>query len=117
MRVRKLKEKDIHAAAALMSRTGLQTGGDVLARRLQHFRYRRNHAVVVLEQRGRLVSLMHIGIEPSLTKDRAACVCSLFTDKENNDAAAIEKYLLSFGKDWARQHGCDMANGTDINEL
>ena len=108
MRVRKLKDKDIDEAVVLMNGTGLKTDSEVLKRRLQYFQYRRNHAVVVLEQRSRLAAIMHVGIVPSLTKDRNARIYALFIVKNNTDSASIEKCMIAYGRNWAEQHGCDL---------
>ena len=105
MRIRKIKDKDIYAAAALMQRSGVKIDSEALERRLLHFQ--RNHTVVVAEQHSRLVSLMHIGIEPSLLSDRKACIYVMFVDARRMEMADASAMLLAYGKKWAQQHGCE----------
>lgn len=105
MRIRKIKEKDVEAAAVLLRRSGMSVTAEEFSARLHHFLYKRNHVVVVVEHRGRLVSLMHIGIEPSLIKDRIARVYSLFVDQDSA-GSGMSQYLVRYGEDWAQQHGC-----------
>ena len=105
MRIRKIKDRDIDAAVVLLGHLGVSVTPEEFTQRLHHFLYKRNHAVVVVEHRGRLMSLMHIGIEPSLTKDRMARVYSLFVDQDVI-SSGVKQYMLRYGEDWAQQHGC-----------
>ena len=107
MRIRKIKDKDTDAAAQLLKRSGVKITGDEFIRRLHHFQYKRNHTVVVVQQRGKVVSLMHIGIEPSLTSDRIARVYALFIDPDNA-GSGMRNGMLRYGEDWAQKHGCQM---------
>jgi hypothetical protein len=112
MRIRKIKDKDIDAAVVLLERSGVSVTAEDFTQRLHHFLYKRNHAVVVIENRGRLMSLMHIGVEPSLTKDRVARVYSLFIDQDKMNTD-IKQYMLRYGEDWAQLHGCLFINDID----
>ncbi len=105
MRIRKIKDKDIDAAVVLLERSGVSVTNEDFTQRLHQFLYKRNHAVVVIEHRGRLMSLMHIGIEPSLTKNRVARVYSLFVDQDGI-GNGMKQYMLRYGEDWAQKHGC-----------
>ena len=107
MRIRKIKDKDACAATVLLRHFGVAITDDELAQRLHHFQYKRNHVVVGAIRHGMLVSLMHIGIEPSLVADRTARVYALFVEQDN-EAVAMTQSLLKYGEDWARQHGCQM---------
>lgn len=107
MRIRRMREKDIEAAAALMRRSGMAVGSDLLAERLKNFQYQRNHMVAVAEHHGRLLSLLHIGAEPSLTCGRCARVYALFMDPEAQPGVRPES-LHAYMAQWAHQHGCDV---------
>jgi hypothetical protein len=100
-----MREKDIDAAAALMHRSGLAVGGEMLAQRLKNFQYQRNHIVAVAEHRGRLLSLLHIGAEPSLTYGRCARVYSLFIDTDAQPGVPLSS-LRAYMAQWAHRHGC-----------
>ena len=110
MRIRKIKDKDIYSAAELIRRSGHNLDADLLMRRLHDFQYKRNHTVVVASKQSKLISLMHIGIEPSLIKDRTAYIYSLFVDDEAKNMA---NNLLVFAKEWAKQHGCNVVRRFD----
>ena len=105
MRIRKIKDKDTSAAIQLLGRFGVRITDDEFSQRLHHFQYKRNHTVVVVEKRGRLVSLMHIGIEPSLVRDRFARVFALYVDPDITGSGMLHS-MLKYGENWARQHGC-----------
>ena len=107
MRIRKIKDKDTSGAVQLLKRSGVKITEDEFVQRLHDFQYKRNHTVVIVEQRGRVVSLMHIGIEPSLTHDRLARVNALFSDPDIAGSGMIHS-MLRYGEDWAGQHGCQM---------
>lgn len=107
MRIRKINDKDISRAADLMCRQGFCVDEDVLRERRLDFQYKRNHTVVVVTVGGRMLSIMHIGIEPSLMRNRTAKIFSMFIDEE---AAPKEMRtsLLAYGRSWAKQHGCEL---------
>lgn len=110
MRIRRMREKDIEAAAALMRRSGMAVGSELLAQRFKNFQYQRNHMVAVAEHRGRLLSLLHIGAEPSLTCGRCARVYALFTDPDAQPAMPPDS-LRAYMAQWAHRHGCDVLIG------
>ena len=112
MRIRRMREKDIEAAAALMRRSGMAVGSDLLEQRLKNFQYQRNHMVAVAEHHGRLLSLLHIGAEPSLTCGRCARVYALFVDAEAQPGVPLNS-LRAYMAQWANQHGCDVLVETD----
>jgi len=104
MRIRKIRDKDVAAAAALLERVDASVPPDRLAQRLHDFQYKSNHAVMVAERAGRLVALIHIGIEPSLMDVRTASVYFLALDPSCEPG--LHEALLTYGRQWARQHGC-----------
>ena len=106
MRIRRMREKDIDAAAVLMRSSGFAVGSEALAQRLKNFQYQRNHMVAVAEHRGRLLSLMHIGAEPSLTCGRCARVYAFFVDANAHPGVPMES-LHAYMVQWANRHGCD----------
>ncbi len=106
MRIRRMREKDIEAAAALMRRSGAAVSSELLAQRLKNFQYQRSHMVAVAEHHGRLLSLMHIGAEPSLTVGRCARVYALFIDTDAQPTVPPES-LRAYMVQWARRHGCE----------
>ena len=116
MRIRRMREKDAGAAAALMRRSGLRVDDDTLAQRMKGFQYQRNHMVAVAEHHGRLLALMHIGAEPSLTCGRCARVYTLFLDSTAQPAIPSES-LISYARQWAEDHGCDMLIEADEEEI
>jgi hypothetical protein len=107
MRIRRMREKDIDAVAALMRRSGMAVGSELLAQRLKNFQYQRNHMVAVAEHRGKLLSLLHIGAEPSLTYGRCARVYALFVDTDAQPGVQPES-LRAYMAQWAHRHGCDV---------
>jgi hypothetical protein len=107
MRIRRMRERDTAAAAALMSRCGFAVDAQTLAQRLKIFQYQRSHIVAVAEHRGRLLALMHLGAEPSLTCGRCVRVYTLFVDAEAQPGAPPES-LRAYMMDWARRHGSDV---------
>ena len=111
MRIRKIKDKDIYAAATLMKHVGVHIDQDTLAQRINYFQYKRSHSVVVVDCQGQIAALMHIGVEPSLVRDRVANIYSLFIDDKQK--SEITKSLLAYGENWAKQHGCDLIYGND----
>jgi hypothetical protein len=102
-----MQDKDTAAAAALMRSSGFAVDSEALAQRLKNFQYQRNHMVAVAEHRGRLLSLMHIGAEPSLTCGRCARVYTLFVDGSALPAVPMES-LRAYIAQWAQRHGCDV---------
>ena len=107
-----MRDKDIEAAAALMRRSGMAVGSELLAERLKNFQYQRNHMVAVAEHHGRLLSLLHIGAEPSLTCGRCARVYALFVDTETKPTIPLDS-LHAYMAQWAHQHGCDVLVETE----
>lgn len=108
MRIRKVNDKDIGKAVELIRRCGLSIDEKTLRERLLDFQYKRNHTVVVVTAGGRMLLLMHIGIEPSLIRDRTAKVFAMFFD-EKTTSKEMRISLIAYGRSWARQHGCELS--------
>jgi len=106
MRIRKIKEKDIAGAVQLMRRMGAKIDEEAFAARLHDFQYKRNHTVVVVWYRARIIALMHVGIAPSLMADRRATVFTMFIDPDCSQPGLREN-LLAYAEDWSHQHGCE----------
>jgi hypothetical protein len=107
-----MREKDIDAAAALMRRSGLTLGSEVLEQHFKNFQYQRNHMIAVAEHHGRLLSLLHIGAEPSLTCGRCARVYALFFDTDAQPGVPLDS-LRAYMSQWAHRHGCDVLIESD----
>ena len=112
MRIRRMREKDASSAAALMRRSGFRVDDDAFAQRMKGFQYQRNHMVAVAEHRGRLLALMHIGAEPSLTYGRCARVYTLLLDPAAHPALPPDS-LIAYARQWANHHGCDVLIESD----
>ncbi len=116
MRIRRMREKDAGAAAALMRRSGFRVDDDTFAQRMKGFQYQRNHMVAVAEHRGRLLALMHIGAEPSLTCGRCARVYTLLMDAAAQPALPPGS-LIAYARQWAEHHGCDVLIESDDGDV
>jgi len=112
MRIRRMREKDAGAVAALMRRSGFGIDDDTLEQRMKGFQYQRNHMVAVAEHHGKLLALMHIGAEPSLTCSRCARVYTLLSDPTAQPAMPPGS-LIAYARQWADRHGCDVLVESD----
>lgn len=97
MRNRKIHDKDIVKAAELMCRCGLSIDEKTLHKRLLDLQYKRNHTVVVLTASSCILLIMHVGIEPSLIRDRTAKIFAMYFD-EKIAPKEMRSSLMTYGR-------------------
>lgn len=104
MRIRKINDKDIVKAVELMCRCGLSINEKTLRKRFLDLQYKRNYTVVVVTASSPILSIMHVGIELSLIRDRTAKIFAMYFD-EKIAAKEMRSSLMPYSRSWAKSMG------------
>jgi GNAT superfamily N-acetyltransferase len=102
--VRAMDAADLGVARSLMAQLGYDIAADDLAARFGTVAGNPDHAVLVAEQGGLLLGLVHVFARPALEKPVEAIIQSLVVDARAR-GAGIGSTLMDRAEDWARARG------------
>lgn len=102
--VRAMDAADLGVVRGLMTQLGYDIAADDLAARFGTVTGDADHAVLVAEQGGLLVGLVHVFARPALEKPVEAVIQSLVVDTRAR-GAGIGRALMDRAEAWARARG------------
>jgi GNAT superfamily N-acetyltransferase len=105
IRLRRLAAGDLAPAVALLSQLGYDMSPDELARRVAEVAATADHALVVAEQAGRAVGLLHLFARPAIENPKEAVVRAIVVDAGTR-RSGVGRRLMDYAENWGRERGC-----------
>lgn len=102
--IRPMTPADLGVARGLVEQLGYALSAAALERRVAAVRTAPGHVLVVGEQGGRVVGLMHFYARPALEKPPEAIVQALVVDAAVR-GSGVGTALMRFAEGWAAEHG------------
>jgi GNAT superfamily N-acetyltransferase len=97
--------RDVPAVTDLCDQLGYPSTREQVASRFARLDDRPDHALLVADRDGAPVGWIHIGLEPLLELDLAACVHGLIV-AERERGRRVGERLLAEAERWAAERGC-----------
>jgi GNAT superfamily N-acetyltransferase len=104
-RIRRMTARDVPAVTDLCDQLGYPSTREQVASRFARLNDRPDHALLVADRDGAPVGWIHIGLEPLLELDLAACVHGLIV-AECERGRRVGERLLAEAERWAAERGC-----------
>lgn len=112
--LRPMEPGDLEAVGRLLGQLGYALEADEVARRFAAVTAAEGHRVLVAEQAGRVVGLLHVFARPALEKPPEAVVQALVVDDAAR-GAGLGRLLMQAAERWAAEQGfASVALGTHV---